>query len=312
METIINLIEPKPPYDIKTHFEHYSLGDFQPSPAIYEKGIYRRAFRLKNDIFVPVEIELNDDVDIPELKVTFYSTITKTEREKVIDKIKWVLDMEYDLKPLYEFMVDSDPILRRVRNNNYGLRSSYYCTVYEAIIVAIVQQQIALKVASQIVSLIVRKYGICIRVSTKEFWEFPSPKELAKASVKGLRDCKLSERKAEYIRNFSQVVAKGEFNPESLKMCDYEQIVDILTSFRGMGRWTAESVIVTSIDVENVNPSGDLGARKAISHFYNDDKLMSEAEVRKFTEKWGKYKGIITYYLITEYVHNESTEKNKW
>ena len=302
METVT--IEPKPPYDIKTHFEHYSLGDLQPSPAIYEKGIYRRAFRLKNDILVPVEIELNDDVDSPNLKATFHSAITNKEREKTIAKIKWVFETEYDLKPFYEFM-NSDPILRRVRNNNYGLRPSYYSTVYEAIIVAIVQQQISLKVASHMVSLIVRRYGDCIRVGNKEFWEFPSPKELAKATVKGLRECKLSERKAEYIRDFSQVVAKGEFNPESLKKYDYVQIVDKITSFRGMGRWTAESVIVTSIDVENVNPSGDLGARKAISHFYKDDKLMSEAEVRKFTENWGRYKGFITYYLMAEYVHGE-------
>jgi len=302
METVT--IEPKPPYDIKTHFEHYSLGNLQPLPAIYEKGIYRRAFRLKNDILVPFEIELNDDVDSPKLKVTFYSAITNKEREQAIAKIKWVLDTEYDLKPCYEYM-NSDPILRTVRNNNYGLRPSYYSTVYEAIIVAIVQQQISLKIASHMVSLIVRRYGDCIRVGNKEFWEFPSPKELEKASVKGLRDCKLSERKAEYIRNFSQVVAKGAFYPESLKKCDYVQIVDKITSFRGMGRWTAESVIVTSIDVENVNPSGDLGARKAISHFYNDDKLMSEAEVRRFTENWGRYKGIITYYLMAEYVHNE-------
>jgi len=302
METVT--IEPKPPYDIKTHFEHYSLGDLQPSPAIYEKGIYRRAFRLKNNILVPVEIKLNDDVASPKLKATFYSAITKKEIEQAIAKIKRVFDTEYDLKSLYEFM-NSDPILRRVRNINYGLRPSYYSTVYEAIIVAIVQQQISLKIASHMVSLIVRRYGDCIRVGTKEFWEFPSPKVLAKATVKGLRDCKLSERKAEYIRNFSQVVAKGEFNPESLKKCDYEQIVDKITAFRGMGLWTAESVIVTSIDVENVNPSGDLGARKAISHFYKDDQLMSEAEVRMFTERWGRYKGIITYYLMAEYVHNE-------
>jgi len=302
METVT--IEPKPPYDIKTHFEHYSLGDLQPSPAIYEKGIYKRAFRLKNDILVPVEIELNDDIDSPKLNATFHSAITNKERDQAIAKIKWVFDTEYDLKPCYEFM-NSDPILSRVRNNIYGLRPSYYCTVYEAIIVAIVQQQISLKVASHMVSLIVRRYGDCIRVGTKEFWEFPSPKELAKATVKGLRDCKLSERKAEYIRDFSQVVAKGAFYPESLKKCDYDQIVDKITSFRGMGLWTAESVIVTSIDVENVNPSGDLGARKAISHFYSDDKLMSEAEVRNFTERWGRYKGIITYYLMAEYVHNE-------
>jgi 3-methyladenine DNA glycosylase/8-oxoguanine DNA glycosylase len=49
-----------------------------------------------------------------------------------------------------------------------------------------------------------------------------------------------------------------------------------------------------------LSPAGDLGARKAISHFFNSDKLMSEDKVRKLTDKWGKYKGIITYYCITE------------
>lgn len=299
MKTII--LKPNPPYDIKSHFEHYGSGDLQPYPAVYKSGNYWRAFRL-NDKLVPVEIELNDDINKPKLTVTLHSNIGKAGIEKVIEKIKWVFATEYDLRPLYEFM-DSDPILKGVKNNNYGLKPGYYSTVYEGIIVAIVQQQISLKIASHMVSLIVRKYGDCVKIGDREFWEFPSPGELAEATVKGLRECKLSGRKAEYIRDFSRVVARGEFNPESLKGYDYEEIVEKLTSFRGMGRWTAESVIVTSIGLENVNPAGDLGARKAISHFYNDDKLMSEAEVREFTEPWGKYKGCITYYLIAEYSH---------
>ena len=298
MKTII--LKQNPPYDIKSHFEHYGSGDLQPYPAIYKNGIYRRAFRL-NDKLVPVEIELNDDINKPKLTVTLHSNIGKAGIEKVIEKIKWVFATEYDLRPLYEFM-ESDPILKGVKNNNYGLKPGYYSTVYEGIIVAIVQQQISLKIASRMVSLIVRKYGDRVKIVDREFWEFPSPEELAEATVKGLRECKLSGRKAEYIRDFSGVVAREGFNPENLKGYDYEEIVEKLTSFRGMGRWTAESVIVTSIGLDNVNPAGDLGARKAISHFYNDDKLMSEAEVREFTEPWGKYKGCITYYLIAEYV----------
>ena len=87
---------------------------------------------------------------------------------------------------------------------------------------------------------------------------------------------------------------------KSLKNLSYEKIIEKLMQFRGLGRWTSEMVIVTSIGLDNVNPAGDLGARKAISHFYNNDKLMSENEVRTLTSRWGKYKGIITYYCIAE------------
>jgi DNA-3-methyladenine glycosylase II len=118
-----------------------------------------------------------------------------------------------------------------------------------------------------------------------------------------LRSCGLSGRKAEYIIGFSQAVARNEFDPESLKTYEHEEIMEKLTQFRGLGRWTAEMTIVTSINVENMSPAGDLGARKAISHFYNQDKLMSEEETRDFVGKWGIHKGIITYYLIEGYLH---------
>lgn len=82
METVT--IEPKQPYDIKTHFEHYSLGDLQPSPAIYEKGIYKRAFRLKNDKLLPVEIELNDDVDRPKWLHFILLLLRRKEKKSLI------------------------------------------------------------------------------------------------------------------------------------------------------------------------------------------------------------------------------------
>lgn len=258
--------------------------------------------RLKNGKLIPVEVEINRDVDKPELKILIHSKITKSEENEVIKKIRWIFDTESDLKPLYKFM-DSDPILRRVKENNYGLKHCSYSTVFEGIINTIIQQQISLKVAFHMSSLLVKKFGEHVKINNKEFWEFPLPEKLANATVKELKSCKLSRRKAEYIINFSRAVAKKKFNPESLKKLSRNQIIEKLMQFKGLGRWTIEMVIVTSIGLEGVSPAGDLGVRKAISHFYNNDKLMSEDEVRKLTDKWGKYNGIISYYLLAEMLH---------
>ena len=142
----------------------------------------------------------------------------------------------------------------------------------------------------------------------KTHWEnytFEQPQRLSQARVEKLRSCGLSGRKAEYIIGFSHVVARNEFNPESLKNCEHEEIIEKLTQIRGLGQWTAEMTIVTAINVENMSPAGDLGDRKAISRFYNHDELMSGEETRKYTEKWGVHKGIVTYYLIAEYLHGK-------
>lgn len=45
----------------------------------------------------------------------------------------------------------------------------------------------------------------------------------------------------------------------------------------------------------------DLGARKAVSHLYFDGKLQSGNAVRRFVERWGKFKGWIIYYLLCAY-----------
>jgi DNA-3-methyladenine glycosylase II len=76
-----------------------------------------------------------------------------------------------------------------------------------------------------------------------------------------------------------------------------EKIIEILTQFKGIGRWTAELIVVTSAGKEAL-PASDLGARKAVSKFYFNGKLISEEELREFAKKWGKFSGIITYYLI--------------
>jgi len=294
------IIRPKSPYNIKSHWESYTFEP--PQPHIYENGVWRRALRLGNGKLVPIEVELGEDVESPQLKVNFYVELEEVEKKEAVEKLKWIFNTEYDLKPLYNFM-DSDPVLREVKNHHYGLKPSYISTVYEGAITAIIQQQISLRIASHMARLLIQKFGEHIEVNEREFWDFPSPQRLSQAKVEDLRGCGLSSRKAEYIIGFSQAVAQSEFDPESLKNCEYEEIIEKLTKIRGLGRWTAEMTIVTSIDVENMSPAGDLGARKAISHFYNQGKLMSEEEARNFTEKWGIHRGIITYYLIAECLH---------
>ena len=279
-----------------------NYGSKEPLPEIYADGNWRRALRLKNGKLIPVEVEINRDVDKPELKILIHSKITKSEEKEIVEKIKWIFDTESDLKHLYKFM-DSDPILRRVKENNYGLKHCSYSTVFEGIINAIIQQQISLKVAFHMTSLLVKKFGEHILINNKEFWEFPLPEKLADATIEDLKGCKLSRRKAEYIINFLRAVTKGKFDPELLKKLNHNQVTEKLMQFKGLGRWTAEVVIVTSIGLEGVSPAGDLGVRKAISHFYSNDNLMSEDEVRKLTDKWGKYNGIISYYLLAEMLH---------
>ncbi len=119
---------------------------------------------------------------------------------------------------------------------------------------------------------------------------------MAKASIDNLRRCGLSQRKAEYIIGFSEEVAKGSFDPGSLRNLKQEEITEKLTKFRGIGRWTAELVGIACLD-KGQGPADDLGVRKAISRYYFDGKLQDVDTIRKFMNNWMDAKGITVYLL---------------
>lgn len=293
-------LKPNAPHNPRFHLEAYSFTE--PLPYLYKKGIWQRALRLSSKELLPVEVRINSQTDNPILTVNVFKEITKQQKKEITAKIKKIFNLDYDLKPAYKIM-DSDPVLQKIKNDKYGLIPTSFPTVYEAAINGIIQQQISLRAAFYMIAKLIRKYGESVKVNEKEYWEFPDHDRLVKAKVGDLRKLGMSQRKAEYIIDFSKLIARGKFNPEDLRNFPAEEIIETLTQLRGFGRWTAEMIIVTAINFDHINPSGDLGARKAVSRYYNSGKLMSEDEVRKFTQRWGKYQGIITYYLVAALLH---------
>ncbi len=118
--------------------------------------------------------------------------------------------------------------------------------------------------------------------------------------IEDLRACKLSRQKSRYIKAFTSEVASG-YDLGSIKGLDNERAIEELMKFNGIGRWTAEMILITTLGRMDLCVPDDLGARKAVSYFYFDGELQSGDVVRKFTERWGRFKGWIIYYLICAY-----------
>jgi DNA-3-methyladenine glycosylase II len=288
------ILKPKPPYDFNLHPRFFGFD--KPCPEVYKDGIWKRALRLKSDRLVPIKVRMIGNVENPKLEVQVFSEINPEEKSEVLNKLSWMFSVNEDLTSLYAFM-EKDPLLRRLKQKLYGLRPFRYPTVYEGTIKSIIQQQISLIASMHMIYRLIKRFGDKITVGKEEFYEFPSPKSLSQASIEELRRCGLSMQKSTYIKEFSEKVANNEFNPETLKFLSSEEIIEKLTKFKGVGKWTAELVIVTSTRKEAL-PADDLGARRAVSKFCLDEKPISGDELREFAKKWGRFAGIITYYLI--------------
>lgn len=287
-------LKPTPPYDIKSHFETY-LGH-KPQPQTYLEESYRRAIHISEKP-VPFEVGLNENVEDPVLKVRVYSKLSEAGLKRAREIIEWIFNTQLDLKPMYKFM-ETKPSLKPLMKRNYGLRPERCPTFHEALIKTVIEQQISLQVAKEMTWQLISKFGRRLSEGNRNFWTFPTPDKLAEEEVEEIKDCKLSRRKAEYIKNISQLVVSGEL--EELKNKKAEEIIEKLMEIRGIGKWTAEMATIRFFGTESVNPAGDLGIRREISKFLGKDERLAEQEIRDYASEWGDYKGLIAYYILSD------------
>ena len=291
-------LQPTPPYNFDLQWKFYSSSE-EPQPEIYKDGIWRRAFKIE-DRLVPVEVTSVGTVEKPKLRINASSKLDAKEKRYLSDKIVDIFRLRDDLRELYNFM-DMDEILLEIKNKLYGLRPpGIGASIFEGAIRVIIQQQISLRVAYVMTGELVRRFGEKIETDGEPYYDFPSPQVLANAHENELRKCKLSRQKARYIKELALKVADG-YDLEKIKKMNNEESIEELMKFKGIGRWTAELILITTLGRMDLCVPDDLGARKAVSFFYFDGKLQSGNAVRKFTERWGEFRGWIIYYLICAY-----------
>jgi DNA-3-methyladenine glycosylase II len=289
-------IHPKPPFDFELNCRVF--GYEKPMPEVFEDGVWRRAIRLDSGRLIPVALQSIGTVEEPKIEATHFHTISEKEKQILSRKLEWMFSFSQDLISLYNFM-EKDTVLRDLKQKFYGLKAgSIGATVFESIIKSIIQQQISIRVAFSITNKMVIRFGENVEVGRVIYYDFPTVERLAEAALEEIRQCGLSWRKAEYIKGIAEKAAAGEFDPERLRALSNEQVAETLKSFRGVGTWTAEMVLSAGLKRNASIPAGDLGVRRTISRFYSDDeRILSETEVRRVAEEWRKFTKDIAYYI---------------
>jgi DNA-3-methyladenine glycosylase II len=206
--------------------------------------------------------------------------------------------LDLDLNPFYETVKD-DQVMAAVTHRLWGLKSPTTPTVFEALVDAIVEQQISIKVANTIEARITKKFGDTLDLEGNVYYVHPTPQHLATVSSEELRQCGLSFRKAEYIKGAATLIAEGKLDLENFRNYEHsEQIIKELDEIRGIGVWTAEFTMLRGMQRLEALPADDLGLRRVISRYYRNEKPIKSAEARKIAENWGDWKGLAAYYLV--------------
>lgn len=166
-------------------------------------------------------------------------------------------------------------------------------SLYENIIKSIIHQQLNLSFARTLTTRFVQTFGEQI----DGVWIYPSADKIAKLEVDTLRGMQFSTRKAEYIIGISKAIATEELKLNTFVNETDETIMKKLTSYRGIGPWTAESFLLFGLGRENLFPVGDIGLQNSLKQMWNMEKKPSKEEIIIHFESWSPYLSYASLYL---------------
>ncbi len=159
----------------------------------------------------------------------------------------------------------------------------------EYLVGSIISQQLSVKVARVIQQRFLELFQNC----------FPTNTDILARPAEDLRSAGLSNSKTAYIKNIAQFFEDRQLHRLDWKTLNDEEIIDLLTEIKGVGRWTAEMVLMFGLCRPDVFSAGDYGIQQAMIKLY---KLKEEGKplqkrMMRIAERWRPYRTTACMYL---------------
>ena len=299
-------LTPRAPFDARPILGYYGRSPLEPLDVVVD-GAWRRAVRL-GDRVVLFEVAATGTVDAPHLTVRLLADGSPPPRTGddvgVADSCAaqrlgggaaslglaadavarwWRIDQNPDE---LDEIAARDPVFGALLTRLHGARAPLMPSPFECLVWAILGQQITVAFAYKMKRALVERYGASLEHEGRTYWLFPEAARLAEADPTDLREIQFSRQKSDYVRSLAALVAEDRIDWAALETMPSDEAIRVLTTLRGVGRWTAEYVLMRGLGHQDVIPAADVGLQAAIGRAYGFGRKATEAEVRTLAEQW--------------------------
>lgn len=123
-----------------------------------------------------------------------------------------------------------------------------------------------------------------------------TPAVINAASAELLQSLGMSRRKAEYIKDFARKVVSGEFALQAIEQMTDEEAIAALSSLKGIGRWTAEMILLFCLQRPDVLSYDDLAIQRGLRMLYHHRQITREL-FAKYQKRYSPYGSTAALYL---------------
>lgn len=195
------------------------------------------------------------------------------------------------MRAAIKYLAASDPRFAALiaRSRPFQRRKTALERPFDALAESIVYQQLSGKAAATI-------WGRVRAVYPGRKWL--NPKQVLATPDETLRACGLSGGKTAALKDLAAKTIDGTVPSAAalLQMSD-EEIIERLTAVRGIGRWTAEMLLLFDLGRPDVWPINDLGVQKGYARTFGKRKLPTPKQLHRIGEKWRPYRSFAAWYF---------------
>ncbi len=235
------------------------------------------------------------------------------------DEVKVILESKGDISPAVENEIRL--LIRRTFGLNIDLQSFYALTahdrhisgfvqefkgvkpprfpsLFEALVNAIACQQVSLDAAIIILNRFAENLGFAFEDRAGVTHAFPRPEDVADASEEKIKSAGFSTQKAHAIRKLAKDVLNRRLNLASLEEMTDSQAKEYLLGIRGIGRWSAEYVLLRGLGRLDTFPGDDIGAQNNLQRIFGLPEKPGYEEIKKLTSAWQPFQGMVYFHLL--------------
>jgi DNA-3-methyladenine glycosylase II len=156
--------------------------------------------------------------------------------------------------------------------------------LFPALIFAIIGQQISLKAARTIWARMQERFVNIV------------PEVIAGLPIEEIQKCGMQSTKAKYIKGIGETVSQGKFNLHDLYELPDKEAIEKLSSLNGIGVWTAEMLLLNSMERPDIISYGDIAIRRGIMKLYGLNELTKE-HFLTYKNRYSPYGSVASIYL---------------
>jgi DNA-3-methyladenine glycosylase II len=158
-------------------------------------------------------------------------------------------------------------------------------SLFEGVVTAIVGQSISVQAAAVTERKLCALFSAPVEHCGRSFWPMPTVDQLADADPATVRLSGVTQRRADGIVAIARIAREGGLISEQEAIADEATALASLIALPQVGRWTAESVLLWGLGVDDAYPVGDVALLRAARLAYGNPEL-THGEMNALAEGW--------------------------